>query len=69
MQVRLTKIQIERLKILAEGAEFNTVSSYVRFMLFNPTFNMKLNKDVYIFYWATKIIKKLIYPPTKFLYL
>ncbi|MBU0894562.1 MAG: hypothetical protein KKF48_02910 [Nanoarchaeota archaeon] len=44
MQVRLTKTQGERLKILAEGAGFNTVSSYVRFMLFNPTFEMKLNR-------------------------
>jgi hypothetical protein len=44
MQVRLTKIQSEKLKILAESAGFNTVSSYVRFMLFNPTFEIKLNR-------------------------
>jgi len=46
LQVRLTKTQIERLRTLAEGAGFNTVSSYVRFTLFNPTFDMKLNRII-----------------------
>jgi predicted DNA-binding protein len=44
IQIRLTKNQKERLKILTDGAGFKTISSYVRFMLFNPTFDMKLNK-------------------------
>ncbi len=44
LNVRLTKNQIERLRILADGAGFKTVCSYVRFTLFNPTFDMKLNR-------------------------
>jgi len=44
LQVRLTKNQRERLKILADGAGFNTVSSYVRFRFFNPSFDMKLDR-------------------------
>jgi len=52
LQVRLTKNQRERLEILADGAGFNTVSSYVRFMLFNPSLDMKLDKIL-------EILKKL----------
>lgn len=44
VQVRLTKNQKERLKIFADGVGFKTISGYVRFMLFNPTFDLKLNK-------------------------
>jgi len=44
LQVRLTKNQKERLNVLADGAGFKTLSSYVRFMLFNPTFDIKLNR-------------------------
>ena len=44
IQVRLTKNQKERLKVLADGAGFKTLSGYVRFMLFNPTFDIKLNR-------------------------
>jgi hypothetical protein len=44
MHIKLTEPQRNRLKILAENAGFNTVSSYVRFLAFNPSFEMKLNK-------------------------
>ena len=44
LQVKLTKNQKIRLRVNAESAGFNTVSSYVRFTLFNPTFDMKLNR-------------------------
>jgi predicted DNA-binding protein len=43
-KVRLTKEQKERLIALAKGSGFNTISSYVRFMIFNPSFDMKLNR-------------------------
>ncbi|MFH1327045.1 MAG: hypothetical protein ABIH59_02880 [archaeon] len=42
--IRLTKNQKIRLKVLADAAGFNTVSSYVRFMLFNPALDMKIDK-------------------------
>tara|TARA_Y100000034_G_scaffold106313_1_gene134919 strand:+ start:137 stop:355 length:219 start_codon:yes stop_codon:yes gene_type:complete len=46
LYVRLTKTQKETLKLFAESSGFNTVSSYVRFTLFNPTFEMKLNRII-----------------------
>ena len=48
LNVKLTKTQKARLRSLAESSGFNTVSSYVRFMLFNPTFEMKLNRIIEI---------------------
>jgi len=42
--LRLTKQQKERLIALAEVAGFATMSEYLRFMLFNPTFDIKLNR-------------------------
>ena len=44
LHIRLTKEQRERLTVLANGAGFNIISEYVRFMLFNPSFDMKLNR-------------------------
>ena len=44
IQIRLTKDQKERLIALARGAGFNTISSYVRFVVFNPSFDLKLNR-------------------------
>jgi hypothetical protein len=48
LQVRLTKNQKIRLIAMADAAGFNTISSYVRFTLFNPTFDMKLNRIIEI---------------------
>ena len=42
--LRLTKEQKERLVALSRAAGFNQLSSYLRFMLLNPTFDMKLNR-------------------------
>lgn len=44
IHIRLTKDQKERLVALARGASFNSYSDYVRFILFNPTFDLKLNR-------------------------
>ena len=44
LHIKLTPEQRGRLTILARGSGFNTVSSYVRFMIFNPSFDMKLNR-------------------------
>ena len=44
VQIKLTKEQKERLIALTRGSGFNTVSSYVRFVIFNPSFDMKLNR-------------------------
>jgi len=44
LHIRLTKDQKERLVALARGAGFNSYSDYIRFILFNPTFDMKLNR-------------------------
>ena len=43
-RIRLTKNQKIRLKAMTDAAGFKTISSYVRFILFNPTFDMKLNR-------------------------
>ncbi len=42
--LRLTKEQKERLVVLSEAAGFATMSEYLRFMLFNPSIDMKLNR-------------------------
>lgn len=42
--IRLTKEQKERLVALARGSGFNTTSSYVRFMILNPSFDMRFNR-------------------------
>jgi len=44
IHIKLTKDQKQRLIALAKGAGFNTFSNYVRFMLFNPSFDLKLNR-------------------------
>ncbi len=44
LHIRLKKEQKERLVALARGAGFNSYSDYVRFILFNPTFDLKLNR-------------------------
>ncbi len=44
LQVRLTKNQKIRLIAMADAAGFKTIASYVRFMLFNPMIDMKLNQ-------------------------
>ncbi len=43
-RMRLTKNQKIRLIAMADAAGFKTISGYVRFILFNPTFDMKLNR-------------------------
>jgi len=48
INIRLTKEQKQRLVAQAKGSGFNTVSSYVRFMIFNPTFDLKLNRIIEI---------------------
>lgn len=45
INIKLTKEQKERLIAMAKGSGFNTISSYVRFMIFNPSFDMKLFRD------------------------
>lgn len=52
LNVRLTKNQRIKLGVLADAAGFNTIASYVRFMLFNPMIDMKLNQIL-------EIVKKL----------
>jgi len=42
--MRLTKNQKIRLIAMADAAGFKTISNYVRFILFNPTFDLKLNR-------------------------
>lgn len=42
--LKLTKQQKERLIALTEAAGFATMSEYLRFMLFNPSIDMKLNR-------------------------
>jgi hypothetical protein len=42
--LKLTKEQKERLVALSRAAGFNQLSSYLRFMLLNPTFDEKLNR-------------------------
>ena len=42
--LRLTKEQKQRLIALSEAAGFATMSEYFRFMLFNPSIDMKLNR-------------------------
>ena len=44
INIKMTGEQKERLVALAKGSGFNTISSYVRFMIFNPSFDMKLNR-------------------------
>jgi len=44
INIKLTGEQKERLVALANGSGFNTISSYVRFMIFNPSFDIKLNR-------------------------
>jgi len=44
INIKLAREQKERLIALAKGSGFNTISSYVRFMIFNPSFDMKLNR-------------------------
>jgi len=44
INIKLTKEQKQRLVAQAKGSGFNTISSYVRFMIFNPSFDMKLNR-------------------------
>jgi len=46
LNVRITKNQKIRLIAMAEASGFRTIASYVRFTLFNPTFEMKLNKII-----------------------
>ena len=46
--MRLTKEQKERLIALANGSGFTTISGYIRFILFNPTFDIKLNRTLEI---------------------
>ncbi len=43
-QMRLTKNQKIRLIAMADTSGFKTVTGYVRFILFNPTFDLKLNR-------------------------
>jgi len=42
--LRLTKQQKLRLIALADSSGFNTMSEYLRFMLFNPSIDEKLNR-------------------------
>ena len=42
--LKLTKEQKERLVTLSRAAGFNQLSSYMRFMLLNPSIDMKLNR-------------------------
>ena len=43
-QMRLTKNQKIRLIAMADASGFKTVTGYVRFIMFNPTFDLKLNR-------------------------
>ena len=43
-QMRLTKNQKIRLIAMADACGFKTVTGYVRFIMFNPTFDLKLNR-------------------------
>jgi hypothetical protein len=42
--IKLTKNQKERLIALSRASGFNQLSSYLRFMLLNPSLDEKLNK-------------------------
>lgn len=42
--LKLTKDQKEQLVALSRAAGFNQLSSYLRFMLLNPSLDMKLNR-------------------------
>jgi hypothetical protein len=42
--LKLTKEQKERLVALSRAAGFNQLSSYMRFMLLNPSLDQKLNR-------------------------
>ena len=46
--LRLTKEQKQRLIALTKGSGFNHMSEYLRFMLFNPSIDMKLNRIIEI---------------------
>ena len=48
LMVRLTKNQKIRIRAMADASGFKTVSGYIRFTLFNPTFEMKLNRIIEI---------------------
>jgi hypothetical protein len=43
-QMRLTKSQKERLQLLAEQNGFKTISAFVKFQIFNPSLEMKVNQ-------------------------
>jgi len=42
--MRLTQDQKQRLIALAKGTGFGTIAEYIRFTIFNPTFDLKLNR-------------------------
>ena len=46
LQIRLDKLQRERLQALASASGFKSVSDYVRVNLLNPSIEMKLNRIV-----------------------
>ena len=44
LMLRVTKTQKARLKMLAEGSGFKSMSDYVRIQLLNPSIEAKLNR-------------------------
>jgi len=46
MHIHLTECQRERLKILSENFGFSTVSEYMRFLAFNPTFEVRFEQII-----------------------
>ncbi len=46
IHLTLTESQRKRLRILAENTGFNTVSSYIRFLAFNPTFEVRFEQII-----------------------
>lgn len=46
IHLTLTESQRKRLRILAENTGFNTVSSYIRFLAFNPMFEVRFEQII-----------------------
>ena len=44
LMLRVTKTQKQRLKALAEGSGFKSMSDYIRIQLLNPSIEAKLNQ-------------------------
>ena len=60
MHIHLTECQKERLKILSENFGFSTVSEYVRFLAFNPTFEVKFEQIIKLLNEIKNDLKKIV---------